>query len=102
MGKASDKLRKVLADEQRQPMDDSDASIAAREATAIHGAFTAFIATAMCVKRRNTPEFMAHLAAAINTACEAIGCDDRVIWPGNWSNEFHYEIGADQVRRVES
>jgi len=53
-----------------------------------------FAGVALCTKKRNTPKFMAQLADAINTALAALGNDSSVKYPGDWSNEFHYEIGG--------
>jgi len=58
-------------------------------------AFKHLIVHCMTCKRRNTPEWMAKFAERINVAIAAIGCKDRVRWPGSWSNEFHFESGGD-------
>jgi hypothetical protein len=57
-------------------------------------ALNKLIAVACTCKRRNTPEWMAYFAECINKAIEASGSDDRVEWPGSWSNEFHLISGA--------
>lgn len=58
-------------------------------------ALNKLIATCVCVKKKcNTPEFMRYFAERINEAIAAMGSDDRVKWPGDWSNEFHLESGA--------
>lgn len=52
------------------------------------------IAVCCCVKKRNTPEFMVYFAEVINNAIAAVGSDDRVVWPGSWSNEFQLTSGG--------
>ncbi len=52
------------------------------------------IAVCCTCKKRNTPEWMAYFADVLNAAIAARGSDDRVKWPGNWSNEFHLESGS--------
>jgi hypothetical protein len=52
------------------------------------------IAVCCCVKKRNTPEFMAYFAGVINAAIQERGSDDRVQWPGAWANEFHLVSGS--------
>lgn len=64
------------------------------EAKRLHEAFSKFIAIALCVKKKNTPEFMAYLAEQCNVALAALGTEDRVEWPGKWANEFSLVIGG--------
>ncbi len=52
------------------------------------------IAVCLCVKKHNTPEFMAYFAECINAALKEHGSDDRVKWPGKWAHEFHLESGS--------
>ncbi len=52
------------------------------------------IGLATTCKRRNSPQWMSLFADAINAAISARGSDDRVTWPGDWSNEFHLESGG--------
>jgi hypothetical protein len=52
------------------------------------------IAFATTCKTRNGPEWMKQFADLINAALEAAGSDDRVAWPGKWSNEFHLISGG--------
>lgn len=60
----------------------------------LHAEFSKFIALAITCKKHNTPEWMAYFAERINSALAALGTDDRVKYPGKWSNEFHLESGA--------
>ena len=48
----------------------------------------------LCVKRENTPEFMALFADIINDALAATGSEDRVEWPGKWASEFRLVSGG--------
>jgi hypothetical protein len=59
------------------------------------------ILLAITCKRRNSPEWMNLFAACINDALRAYGSDDRVKYPGAWSNEFHLEIGGDDLKVVD-
>ena len=52
-------------------------------------ALSKLIAVASTCKKRNTPEWMKYFADKINEAIAAMGSNDRVVWPGDWSNEFH-------------
>lgn len=57
-------------------------------------AINKLIAVCCTCKKRNTPEWMAYFAEVINAAIKARGSDDRVSYPGSWSNEFHLESGS--------
>jgi hypothetical protein len=57
-------------------------------------AINKLIAVAMSCKKRNTPEWMAYFAEVINAAIAAQGSDDRVEYPGSWSDEFHLVSGG--------
>ena len=57
-------------------------------------ALNKLIAVATTCKKHNTPEWMEMFAACINNAMAAQGSDDRVEWPGKWSNEFHLISGG--------
>lgn len=57
-------------------------------------ALNKLIAVACTCKKRNTPEWMAYFAEVLNAAIAVCGSDDRVRWPGSWSNEFHLESGG--------
>lgn len=52
------------------------------------------VSVCCCVKKQNTPEFMSYFADTLNAALEALGTDDRVRYPGKWSNELHLESGS--------
>lgn len=51
------------------------------------------ISVACTCKKRNTPEWMRYFAECINASLKALGSDSSVSYPGDWSNEFHFEIG---------
>jgi hypothetical protein len=51
------------------------------------------VAVCLCVRKHNTPEFMAYFAERINVALEALGSGDRVEWPGRWASEFRLVSG---------
>ena len=63
-------------------------------------ALNKLIAVCCCVKKRNTPEFMAGFAVVINAAIAAQGSDDRVVWPGKWASEFQLEMGGESLKPV--
>lgn len=64
--------------------------------TALHK----LISVAMCVKKRNTQEFMEYLADQINAAAAAIGVGPQVEFRG-FSNEFHYLCGGSSEPRID-